>query len=203
MTLHILASAIASLAAAYLIGSIPFAVILTRALGVDIFAIGTGNPGASNVFRKVGKWQGTVILILDIVKGIAPIYLAQLLRLPEYLLPAVTAATIMGVWFPLFNRFRGGAGLAAAVGSVMALQGVWALATIPAAAAALAITRSGPHAAIILAPIIAAIALLTGPDWTVIAGLTTATALMLGRLWLVEIPRDRRGDRPDADENSS
>ena len=202
MTLPLLASAIASLAAAYLIGSIPFAVILTRALGVDIFAIGTGNPGASNVFRKVGKWQGAAILILDIVKGIAPIYLAQLLRLPEYLLPAVIVASVIGVWFPLFNRFRGGAGLAAAVGSVMALQGVWALATIPAAAAALAITRSGPHAAIILAPIIAAIALFTGPDWTVIAGLMTATTLMLGRLWLVEIPRDRRGDRPDADENS-
>lgn len=202
MTLPLLAPAIASLAAAYLIGSIPFAVILTRALGVNIFAIGTGNPGASNIFRKVGKWQGAIILILDIAKGIAPIYLAQVLQLPGYLMPAVTVATIMGVWFPLFNRFRGGAGLAAAVGSVMALQGIWALAIIPAAAAALAITRSGPHAAIALAPIIAAVAIFTGPDWTVIAGLATATALMLGRLWLVEIPRDRRGERPDADRAS-
>ena len=199
MTLPPLAPAIASIAAAYLSGSIPFAVILTRTLGVDIFAIGTGNPGASNIFRKVGRWQGATILILDIAKGIAPIYLAQLLQLPAYLLPAITAATIIGVWFPLFNRFRGGAGLAAAVGSVMALQGIWALVTIPAAAAALAITRSGPHAAIALAPIITAIAVFTGPDWTVITGLATATALMLGRLWLVEIPRDRRGDRPDAD----
>lgn len=194
---------IASLAAAYLIGSIPFAVILTRRLGIDIFTVGTGNPGASNVFRKVGRWQGAAILVLDIVKGIAPIYLAVLLQLPDYLLPAVTAATIIGVWFPLFTRFRGGAGLAAAVGSVMALQGAWVLATIPAAAAALAITRSGPHAAIALAPMIAAIALFTGPDWTVIAGLATATAMMLGRLWIVEIPRDRRGDRPDADGISS
>ena len=187
-----------SLAAAYVIGSIPVAVILTRALGIDIFAIGTGNPGASNVFRKVGKWQGATVFILDIAKGIIPVYLASWIGVADNLLPLVAAATIIGVWFPIFLRFRnGGAGLAAAVGGVMALQGIWVLVTIAAGIALLAAFRSGPHAAVVLAVIAIAIAAFTGPDWSVIIGLAVVALMMLARLFLVERPRDRSGQRPE------
>lgn len=187
-----------SLAAAYVIGSIPVAVILTRALGIDIFATGTGNPGASNVFRKVGKWQGATVFILDIAKGIIPVYLASWIGVADNLLPLVAAATIIGVWFPIFLRFRnGGAGLAAAVGGVMALQGIWVLVTIAAGIALLAAFRSGPHAAVVLAVIAIAIAAFTGPDWSVIIGLAVVALMMLARLFLVERPRDRSGQRPE------
>ena len=186
----------ASLILAYIIGSIPFAVAITRAQGIDIFAVGTGNPGASNVFREVGKWQGAAVFLLDIAKGIVPVYIARAFGAPEYLLPLVAAATVIGVWFPVFLRFRGGAGLAAGVGGVMALQGIWALATVAAGVVLLAIFRSGPHAAAGLAVLALGIGLATGPDWDVILGLAVIGAMMLARLLLVEIPRDRRGDRP-------
>lgn len=188
----------ASLILAYVIGSIPVAVILTRAQGIDIFAIGTGNPGASNVFREVGKWQGATVFLLDIAKGIVPVYIAQWLGTPDVLLPIVAAATVIGVWFPVFLRGRGGAGLAAGVGGVMALQGIWALATVAAGIALLATFRSGPHAAIGLAALALAVAVITGPDWNVMAGVALIGAMLLARLILVEIPRDRRGDRPDS-----
>ena len=187
-----------SLLLAYVIGSIPVAVILTRAHGIDIFAVGTGNPGASNVFREVGRWQGAIVFLLDIAKGIAPVYIARWIGTPDILLPIVAAATVIGVWFPVFLRFRGGAGLAAGVGGVMALQGMWAIATVGAGIALLAIFRSGPRAAAGLAALALAIALLTGPDWNVIFGTALIGAMMLARLILVEIPRDRRGDRPDS-----
>lgn len=186
----------ASLTLAYIIGSIPFAVIITRAQGIDIFAVGTGNPGASNVFREVGKWQGATVFLLDIAKGIIPVYIARAIGTPDNLLPLVAGATVIGVWFPVFLRFRGGAGLAAGVGGVMALQGIWALATVAAGITLLAIFRSGPHAAVGLAALALGIALLTGPDWNVIIGLAVIGAMMLARLLIVEIPRDRRGDRP-------
>ena len=189
----------ASLTLAYIIGSIPVAVILTRAQGIDIFAVGTGNPGASNVFREVGRWQGATVFLLDIAKGIAPVYIARWIGTPDILLPIVAAATVIGVWFPVFLRFRGGAGLAAGVGGVMALQGIWAIATVGAGIALLAIFRSGPRAAAGLAALALAIALLTGPDWNVIFGIALIGAMMLARLALVEIPRDRRGDRPDSE----
>lgn len=188
----------ASLTLAYIIGSIPVAVILTRAHGIDIFAVGTGNPGASNVFREVGRWQGATVFMLDIAKGIAPVYIARWIGTPDILLSVVAAATVIGVWFPVFLRFRGGAGLAAGVGSVMALQGMWAIATVVAGIALLATLRSGPRAAAGLAALALAIALLTGPDWNVIFGVALIGAMMLARLVLVEIPRDRRGDRPDS-----
>lgn len=188
----------ASLTLAYIIGSIPVAVILTRAQGIDIFAVGTGNPGSSNVFREVGRWQGATVFLLDIAKGIAPVYIARWIGTPDILLPIVAAATVIGVWFPVFLRFRGGAGLAAGVGGVMALQGIWAIATVVAGIALLATLRSGPRAAAGLAALALAIALLTGPDWNVIFGVVLIGAMMLARLVLVEIPRDRRGDRPDS-----
>ena len=188
----------ASLLLAYIIGSIPVAVILTRAHGIDIFAVGTGNPGASNVFREVGRWQGATVFLLDVAKGIAPVYIARWIGTPDYMLPIVAAVTVIGVWFPVFLRFRGGAGLAAGVGGVMALQGIWAIATVGAGIALLAIFRSGPRAAAGLAALALAIALLTGPNWNVIFGVALIGAMMLARLVLVEIPRDRRGDRPDS-----
>ena len=187
-----------SLTLAYIIGSIPVAVILTRAQGIDIFAVGTGNPGASNVFREVGRWQGATVFLLDIAKGIAPVYIARWIGTPDILLPVVAVATVIGVWFPVFLRFRGGAGLAAGVGGVMALQGTWAIATVGAGIALLVTLRSGPRAAAGLAALALAIALLTGPDWNVIFGVVLIGAMMLARLVLVEIPRDRRGDRPDS-----
>ena len=188
---------------AYLVGSIPFAVIITKAQGIDIFALGTGNPGASNVFRKVGKLQGATVFALDIVKGLMPVYIARWLGAPDIWIALVPAASILGAWFPVFLKFRGGAGLASGAGGVMGLQGIWALVTVAAGSALLLKFRSGPHAAVGLAALALAIALITGPDWNVIAGVGVVGAMMVGRLVLVERPRDRRGERPGGSDARS
>ena len=188
---------IASAIAAYLLGSLPFAVFVARMAGVDIFEIGTGNPGASNVFRKVGKKHGAAVFTLDIVKGVAAVLVGMLLGCPDVLLPVASVFAIVGHWLPVFMRFRGGAGLATGVGIGVALLGVWGLIPVAAGLAALPIIRDGPRAAAVTLAVAVIVAVATGPNWIAIGGMALILALLVARLFLVEFPRDRRGDRPE------
>ena len=188
---------IASAIAAYLLGSLPFAVFVARMAGVDIFEIGTGNPGASNVFRKVGKKHGAAVFTLDIVKGVAAVLVGMLLGCPDVLLPVASVFAIVGHWLPVFMRFRGGAGLATGVGIGVALLGVWGLIPVAAGLAALPIIRDGPRAAAVTLAVAVIVAVATGPNWIALGGMALILALLVARLFLVEFPRDRRGDRPE------
>lgn len=117
--------------AAYLLGSIPTAVWYgLRFYGVDVRQHGSGNAGATNTFRVLGKRAGTVVLLIDILKGIAATMLAFALiatgairsvDLVEYkLLLGVVA--IIGHVFPLYMRFKGGKGVATLLGLVISVQ---------------------------------------------------------------------------------
>ncbi len=106
----------------YLLGSLPFARLFTMRSGVDLFSTGTGNPGAANVFRKVSKRLGTVVFIADGLKGAVPVAIAWAVGTPEELWVIGGAAAIVGHWYPVFNGFRGGAGLATGAGLVIALM---------------------------------------------------------------------------------
>ena len=192
-----IAAAIATALVAYLLGSLPFAVFVARMAGVDIFEIGTGNPGASNVFRKVGKKHGAAVFTLDIVKGVAAVLVGMLLGCPDVLLPVASVFAIVGHWLPVFMRFRGGAGLATGVGIGVALLGVWGLIPVAAGLAALPIIRDGPRAAAVTLAVAVIVAVATGPNWIAIGGMALILALLVARLFLVEFPRDRRGDRPE------
>jgi glycerol-3-phosphate acyltransferase PlsY len=96
---------------AYLIGTFPSAAIVARANGVDIRAVGSGNPGASNVTRVLGWRKGLWVFVLDAAKGAlaAGIGLAADGRPAGYLLGA---AAVVGHVFPVWERFRGGKGVA-------------------------------------------------------------------------------------------
>jgi glycerol-3-phosphate acyltransferase PlsY len=110
--------------AGYLLGSIPFALLLSRRQGIDIRHVGSGNVGATNVLRTVGAPAAVVTLVLDAGKGIAATLLAQ--RLSDEPIVAVLAAlaSITGHAYPVWLRFRGGKGVATAAGAFAVLAPV-------------------------------------------------------------------------------
>lgn len=103
---------------AYLCGSIPFGVIVARSVrGVDVRTQGSGNIGATNVARVAGKRLGVFVLLLDAAKGAAPVWLAMRLVVDRpWVYAAVGFAAFVGHVFPVWLRFRGGKGVATALG---------------------------------------------------------------------------------------
>jgi glycerol-3-phosphate acyltransferase PlsY len=106
----------------YLLGSISFAVIAGKRAGIDIHAEGSGNPGATNVGRVLGKRTGRVVLVLDLLKGAVPAGLASILLGPDAPWTAAAGfAAALGHCFPVWHRFRGGKGAATAAGVLLVL----------------------------------------------------------------------------------
>src|SRR3954454_13006453 len=113
---------LAGLALGYLLGSIPFGLILTRMAGLgDVRAIGSGNIGATNVLRTGRKGLAAATLLLDALKGTAAVLLAERLLGPE---PALADAlgAFLGHTFPVWLGFRGGKGVATYIGVLFALD---------------------------------------------------------------------------------
>jgi glycerol-3-phosphate acyltransferase PlsY len=119
---------------AFLIGSIPFSVIVGKLLyGVDVRKQGSGNPGATNTLRLLGAKAGFLVLVLDVAKGLVPVLLAPhvmktLLLSDEELMAITGACAIMGHLFSPFLRFKGGKGVATSTGVIFALNWQIALA---------------------------------------------------------------------------
>ncbi|GAC1353969.1 MAG: glycerol-3-phosphate 1-O-acyltransferase PlsY [Herpetosiphon sp.] len=107
----------------YLIGAIPFSFLIARMLGVDLRKVGSGNTGASNVWRSCGFTPFVVALMLDMSKGCVPTFVAFH---TVHASPVVTVATgicaMLGHMFPVFLRFKGGKAVATAAGVLLALQ---------------------------------------------------------------------------------
>jgi acyl phosphate:glycerol-3-phosphate acyltransferase len=102
---------------AYLIGSIPFALLLARRYGaVDLRTVGSGNLGAANVMRASGITAGLLVVALDMTKGAASVWLAARSSSSAALPAAAGLAAIVGHVYPLWLRFRGGKGVATACG---------------------------------------------------------------------------------------
>ncbi len=101
----------------YLLGSISPAYILTRwKKGIDIRLVGSGNAGAVNVGRIIGRKYGIGVAIFDVSKGIIPVMIARLLLVPIYMIILIGAAVIVGHNWPVYFHFRGGNGLATLMG---------------------------------------------------------------------------------------
>jgi len=108
---------------AYLIGSLSSAIILCKLAGLpDPRSQGSGNPGATNVLRFGGKKLAATVLILDVVKGILPVVIAILIGLEETWLAATALAAFIGHLYPVFFQFKGGKGVATALGGFLALS---------------------------------------------------------------------------------
>jgi acyl phosphate:glycerol-3-phosphate acyltransferase len=107
---------------AYLLGSVPVGVLLARMKGADPRKVGSGNIGATNVMRAAGKATGVLTLIGDILKGFLPVAIAFALNEPILVISAVGLAAFLGHLFPLFLKFKGGKGVATAVGVYLRLD---------------------------------------------------------------------------------
>jgi acyl phosphate:glycerol-3-phosphate acyltransferase len=132
---------IIGLVIAYLIGSIPFGLLVAKAGGAgDIREIGSGNIGATNVLRTGRKGLALATLMLDVLKGALPVWLAYRYFGPDMAVVAGLGA-VVGHCFPLWLKFRGGKGVATAAGVVLALTPAVALCVIVLFAAIVALTR--------------------------------------------------------------
>jgi glycerol-3-phosphate acyltransferase PlsY len=100
----------------YLAGSVPFAFLLARRVGIDVRRSGSGNVGAANVLRTTGAWRGVIAMALDVGKGAAAVALAALAGSGSGALAASGAAAVVGHIYPVWLRFHGGKGVAVAAG---------------------------------------------------------------------------------------
>ena len=134
---------------AYLIGSIPTAVWVSRRyFGIDIREYGSGNAGATNVYRVLGSRWGTLVMLVDMLKGMLAVQLAWLL--PEYVgqeIPFQNLQTILGMTavlghiFPIWADFKGGKGVATVFGMVLGISPITAVSCVGIFAIVLYLTR--------------------------------------------------------------
>ena len=142
--------------AAYLIGSLSFAVIVSRAMGLsDPRSYGSGNHGATNVLRSGNKAAAVLTLLLDALKGFVPVILVRFFGAPygldEGTLALVALAAFVGHLWPVFFHFKGGKGVATALGVLLALN-VWlGLATLATWVIIAAFSRYSSLAALVAA----------------------------------------------------
>jgi acyl phosphate:glycerol-3-phosphate acyltransferase len=112
----------AMLTGAYLLGSIPTGLLLGKAWGVDVRNEGSGNIGATNLYRTVGRKVGVMTLIGDCLKGLIPVLLVKYYAFPAEYAAWVGLAAFCGHVFSVFLRFKGGKGVATAMGVFLALS---------------------------------------------------------------------------------
>jgi glycerol-3-phosphate acyltransferase PlsY len=106
---------------AYLLGSVTSGYVLGKLAGVDVRKTGSGNVGATNVARVVGKRQGILTLLFDMAKGLLPVMIAQRLDLGITVIALTGVAAFLGHLYPLYLKFKGGKGVATALGVLLAL----------------------------------------------------------------------------------
>jgi glycerol-3-phosphate acyltransferase PlsY len=165
VTVDLFAEPLLALALGYLLGSIPFGLLLTRLTGAgDLRSIGSGNIGATNVLRTGRKGLAAATLLLDMAKGTAAVLLADRLFHGNVQMPALGA--LLGHLYPVWLKFRGGKGVATFFGLILAFAILEELHWLAAAAYAaiwlgtLALTRYSSAAgmsAALLAPAVAAL----------------------------------------------
>lgn len=116
---------------AYLMGSISSAILIARVFNMpDPRTVGSGNPGATNILRQGNKTAAIATLLSDVLKGVIPVLIARAFTQDAQILATVAAAAFLGHLFPVFFQFKGGKGVATALGVYLALNPWMGLALI-------------------------------------------------------------------------
>ncbi|MGE5215725.1 MAG: glycerol-3-phosphate 1-O-acyltransferase PlsY [Chloroflexota bacterium] len=125
----------------YLVGSIPTGVIVGKLMGIDVRSAGSGNIGATNVARVLGKGKGALTLLADAAKGYLPVFIARQLGVDSNTEVVVGAAAFLGHLYPIYLKFRGGKGVATALGALLLLAPLAILILLAVFAAAFLTSR--------------------------------------------------------------
>lgn len=189
-----------AVAIGYLLGSVLPADLLARSRGVDIRAVGTRNPGATNALKELGLAAGILTTIYDAAVGLVAMYVATLLGASTGWTYVAGAAAIVGHVFPVFFRFRGGEGMAATTGLLVYEMGVglvegWLTPSgivllVAIALAVFSLTRSASVVGVVVAPLLGLEVLLGGPE-------PVQAVFMLGLaayIWIVQLRHVRSED---------
>jgi acyl phosphate:glycerol-3-phosphate acyltransferase len=152
--------------ACYLLGAVPFGYLLGRAQGVDLFTVGSKNIGATNAFRELGWKIGSLVFVLDFLKGAGPVALASLIPAESVgganiVRVGAASCAFLGHLFPIYLRFRGGKGVATGAGVVAVLVPVAFAIAIIAWGFTLLISRMVSVASMVAAVALCIVRLLT------------------------------------------
>ena len=180
-----------ALLAAYLIGSVNFAVFIAKLHGVDIREEGSGNPGMSNVLRTVGKGPAAAVLIGDTLKGVLGAYLGHMAAARGAAAPAVELshwafaaglAAVVGHCFPVFHRFQGGRGVATGLGMLIFTVPLTALIVLTVWGVAAKLTKTASISSLFAVSATVPLAVwLEDVSGTALVWLVSAIALAIGR----------------------
>ncbi len=176
-----------ALAAGYLLGSVDFAVLVGKLKGVDIYSVGSGNPGTSNVLRTMGKGAAVAVLAGDLLKGLAAGLVAWLLApagsglLSAGLVAGAGFMAVVGHCYPLFHRFKGGKGIATGLGVVIWASPLAALILLVIWGALVKLTKVAAIGSLVV--VVAAIPLLVllDVDWPTLVWVGAALVLIVWR----------------------
>jgi acyl phosphate:glycerol-3-phosphate acyltransferase len=181
--------------AAYLLGSISFAVLVVRAkTGRDIRSEGSGNAGATNVLRSYGKKLALLVALADVAKGAAAVFLMRLVTADPRWAAAAGFAAILGHVFPVFYGFRGGKGVATAVGAFLALSPLALLVCLAIFLAIVAATRYVSLASVVALALLPPIAGLVFHAPRAVVTAAGLTALLIVLKHLPNLKRLARGE---------
>lgn len=151
----------------YLLGTLPSAIIVARAKGVDITTFGSGNPGASNVARAIGWRYGSIVFLLDAAKGAIPAVLLIGHRPSAYI---CGAAAIVGHIFPVTRGFKGGKGIATGAGVLLVLHPLIMVISAVSWIAIMKLSKKASVASIVVVPLVVVLLAVTGkPAWEIFA----------------------------------
>jgi len=160
---HYLVAAVVS----YLLGSVPFGFLIAKLKGVDLRSSGSGNIGATNVYRVVGKREGLITLVLDVAKGTISVVIFSLIFPKEQYINVISGfSAVLGHDFSVFLRFRGGKGVATSYGVTLPVYPLASLVGIFIWITILLTTRLSSLAAL-LSFLIATLIALSSPDYIV------------------------------------
>lgn len=167
---------------AYLIGSLSSAIIVTRAfLNKDIRTLGSKNPGATNVMRVAGKKAAVVVFVFDALKGAIPVYTCYYLSFEPIHLSIVAISACLGHIYPIFFGFKGGKGVATALGAMMPLNWAFTLCLLGTWMATFLFFRISSLAAIISLVLAPFYAYMFKPEYTTAVALLSLIILIKHR----------------------
>ncbi len=186
-----------ALVAAYLVGSIDFAVVVARMHGVDIHEVGSGNPGASNVLRTLGKVPAAMVFLGDMLKGVVAAAMGMIasgVADPQvHWAFAAGLAAVLGHCYPVFHKFKGGKGVATAGGLLLFTLPLVAIIDVALWALMARLTKTASVSSLVVMAVTVPLALWQGIGSTALMWLLLTIALIVWR-HKANIKRMVRGD---------